>query len=150
MVARRALHRALLGRDVLVAFAALAVLYLVRVVQVQALQIPAYLLIVTYDVIEATVPLLQPYYGVGFPLFLYLLAVLGAGVARAVRPATDNESWTRGVGGVFVLVGLLSLTFGALVGGPLVAPRDNPTPLAITGAAGILLLVGGVWLARRS
>jgi hypothetical protein len=149
MVARRALHRALLGRDVLVAFAALAVLYLVRFVQVQALQIPAYLLIVTYDVIEATVPLLQPYYGVVFPLFLYLLAVLGAGVARAVRP-TDDESWTRAVGGVFVLAGLLSLTFGALVGGPLVAPRDNPTPLAITGAAGIVLLVGGAWLARRS
>jgi len=146
----RAIGRALAGRDVLIAYAVIVALYLARVVGVRPLQIPAYLLIVAYDVLEVALPFLTPYHRVGFPLFLYLLAIVGAGTARRLR-AGDSESagWLQPAGGVCLVVGLLSLAFGAVVGGPLVAPSDNPTPLAITAATGIALLVGGWWLVSR-
>lgn len=148
MVTRRTLRRALLGRDVAVAFAVVVALYLVRVVTVQPVQIPAYLLIVAYDVVEVALPVLTPYHPVGFPVFLYLVAVVAAGLSRRLRSG-DGTAWIRTAGGVALVVGALSLAFGALVGGPLVAPADNPTPLAITGATGLVLLVGGWWLLGR-
>ena len=150
MVTRPSLHRTLLGRDVAVAFATLGALYLVRFVDVQALQIPAYLLIVAYDTIEMALPMVTPVYVIGFPLFLYLLAVVGAGAARAFQPNDETgRAWVSAIGGVFVLIGIISLLFGAFVGGPLVAQTDNPTPLAITGATGVVLLVAAWLLLRR-
>jgi hypothetical protein len=147
MVTRQTVKNALLGRDVGIAFAVLVALYLVRFVRFQPLQIPAYLLIVAYDIVEVMLPILTPYYPVGFPLFLYLLAIIGAGAARWWRSSDGEESpWTQVVGGVCLVVGVLSLLFGAFVGGPLVSPTDNPTPLAITGATGIGFLVGAWWL----
>lgn len=132
------------------AFVIIAVLYLIRFVRFQALQIPAYLLIVTYDIVEAALPVLTPYYPVAFPLFLYLVAIIGGAVARLLRSdAREDGAVPRAAGGVSLVVGSLSLLFGAYVGGPLVAPSDNPTPLAITGATGAILLVVGWWLLRR-
>jgi hypothetical protein len=150
MVSKRSLKRTLLGRDVAVAYAVVMALYLVRYVEVQPLQIPAYLLIVAYDVLELALPVLTPYYPVGFPLFLYVVAVAAASASRWLR-AGENGSpgWIRTVGGVSLVVGTLSLLFGAFVGGPVVSPVDNPTPLAITGAVGIVLLLGGWWLLGR-
>lgn len=148
MVTPRTLRRALLGRDVAVAFAVVVALYLVRVVTFRPVQIPAYLLIVAYDVVEVALPVLTPYHPVGFPVFLYLVAVVAAGLSRRLR-AGEGVAWIRTAGGVALVVGALSLAFGAFVGGPLVAPADNPTPLAITGATGLVLLVGGWWLLGR-
>lgn len=131
-------------------FAVIAVLYLVRFVRFRPLQIPAYLLIVAYDLVEATLPVLTPYHPVAFPVFLYGLAVVGAGVARSFRShGGDGRTTLRAVGGVCLVVGTLSLAFGAFVGGPLVSPTDNPTPLAITGATGLVLLVVGWSLLGR-
>lgn len=146
MVSRLALRRALLGREVAVAFAVIAAAYLVRFVRFQPLQIPAYLLIVAYDVVEVAVPVLTPYHPIAFPVFLYGLAVVGAGAARVLR-SDDGEGrfMRRAVGGVCLVVATISLGFGAFVGGPLVSPTDNPTPLAITGTTGAVLLVVG-WL----
>jgi len=147
MVTRQTVRKALLGRDIAVAFAVLTVLYLVRFVRFQPLQIPAYVLIVTYDIVEVILPILTPYYPVGFPPFLYLLAIIGAGVARWLRSGDREETGrTRVVGGVCLVVGVLSLLFAAFVGGPLISPTDNPTPLAITGATGISFLVSAWWL----
>lgn len=142
VVSRVALRRGLLGREVAVAFAIIAALYLVRFVRFQPLQIPAYLLIVAYDVVELALPVLTPYHSVGFPVFLYGLAVVGARAARLVR-SDDSEGRTMPLagGGVCLVVGTISLVFGAFVGGPLVSPTDNPTPLAITGTTGVVLLV---------
>lgn len=148
MITQLTLRRALLGRDVAVAYAIIVALYLVRVIRFQPLQIPAYLLIVAYDVIETVLPPLTPYHPIGFPLFLYLLAIVGAGAARWLH--SDDESvWSQTVGGVCLVVGSLSLLFGGFVGGPLVSPTDNPTPLAITGATGFVFLLGGLWLLGR-
>lgn len=150
MVDRSTVRRVLLGRAVAVAYALLVGLYLARTIRLQAVQIPAYLLIVAYDLVEVVLPVLTPYHPIGFPVFLYLLAVVGAAVTR--RLTTGPPAGTvglRAAGGVCLVVGLLSLAFAALVGGPLVAPTDNPTPLAITGTTGLLFLTAGWWLLRR-
>lgn len=144
------LKRTFLGREVAVAFAVIVVLYLVRFIRFQPLQIPAYLLIISYDFVEITLPVLTPYYPIAFPLFLYLLAIIGGAVARQLQ-SDDRTDGTipRVAGGVSLVIGVISLLFGAFVGGPLVAPTDNPTPLAITSATGIILLVIGWWLLGR-
>lgn len=149
MVTSSTLRRTFLGREVAIGFGIIAALYLVRVIRFQPLQIPAYLLIVAYDVVEVAVPFLTPYHPVGFPVFLYLLAVLAAALARGAGTSEDRIHWRRSAGGVCLLVGTVSLVFGAFIGGPLVALADNPTPLAITGATGVVLLGVGWWLLGR-
>lgn len=143
---RLMIQRIVLGRDVAIAFAVIASLYLIRGSAFQPLQLPAYFLIVAYDTLEIFLPVLTPYYPVAFPLFLYVLAILGAGIARAFQPDTgDDWAGREAMGGVAVIVGLIALLFGARIGGPLIAPVDNPTPLAITTTTGILLLLAGWW-----
>lgn len=149
MVTRQTARRALLGRHVAAAYAVIVALYLVRYVRFQPLQIPAYLLIVAYDFVEVALPVITPYYPVGFPLFLYLLAVVGAAVTRWGRTDGADADWRPAAGGVSLVVAALSFLFAAVVGGPLVSATDNPTPLAITGATGLVLLVGGWWLLGR-
>lgn len=150
MVTLRTARRVFLGRDVAFAYAVVVALYLVRLVEFQPLQIPAYLLIVAYDVVEVLVPILTPYHPIGFPLFLYLISIVGAAVARRLRSDERSESdWLQSAGGICLVIGTLSLVFGAFVGGPIIAPSDNPTPLAITGTTGITLLVVGWWLLGR-
>lgn len=150
MVSRRAARNALLGRDVAIAYAIIVALYLLKSVDFQPVQVPSYLLIVAYDLVEVALPFLTPYHPIGFPLFLYLLAIGSAGITRRFR-ATDGERSARlqTLGGVCLVIGVLSLGFGAFVGGPVVAPTDNPTPVAITGATGITFLVAAWWLLGR-
>ncbi len=79
-----------------------------------------------------------------------MLAIGGAEITRRLR-GTDSEqtAWSQTLGGVSLIIGILSLGFGAFVGGPLVSPTDNPTPLAITGTTGIIFLVVAWWLLGR-
>lgn len=150
MDTRRTIGRALAGRDVAIAYGVVVALYVVRYAGFQPVQIPAYLLIVAYDVVESALPVLTPYHPVGFPVFLYVVAVAGAGLARQVRPDEGGAAgWRTAVGGVCLVVGAVSLAFGAFVGGPIVAPADNPTPLAITGATGLIFLGAGWWVLGR-
>lgn len=150
MVPRQTLQKILLGRDVAIAYAILVALYLLKFIPFQPVQIPPYLLIVAYDLVEVALPLLTPYYLVAFPLFLYVLAVSGAGISQALRGSDDKQSiWLQTLGGVCLIIGLFSLGFGTFVGGPLVSTTDNPTPLAITGATGVILLVTALWLLGR-
>lgn len=150
MVSHHTLRKFLLGRDVAIAYTILVALYLLNFIPVQPVQIPAYLLIVAYDLVEVALPFLTPYYPIAFPLFLYVLAVAGAGLTRKLR-TTDSEqaAWLQTLGGVCLLIGILSLGFGAFVSGPLVSPTDNPTPLAITGTTGVIFLVVAWWLLGR-
>lgn len=148
---REELVRGLLGRDVLIAYVFIGILYLLRNIDFRAFQIPGYLLIVAYDVIEVLVPPLAPFRSIGFPLFMYLLAVIGAGGARLlVASDEDGSNWRRGLGGVSVLFGFISISFGMAVGGPIVVASDNPTPLAITGLTGLAFLLVGLLLLARS
>ncbi|MDZ7701174.1 MAG: hypothetical protein U5J98_03430 [Halobacteriales archaeon] len=147
MAPRDGLRRTLLGRPVAVAYGVLVALYLVRHARFQPLQIPAYLLIVAYDFVEVALPVLSPYHPVGFPVFLYALAVVAAAVARRLRPDA-SAGLGPAVGGAVLVVAALSFAFAVLVGGPLVSATDNPTPLAITATAGLVLAGVGVWLLR--
>lgn len=150
MVSRQTLRNALFGRNVAIAYTIIVALYLLKSIPFQPVQIPPYLLIVAYDLVEVALPFLTPYYPVAFPSFLYVLAVGGAGIARALHAADGEQSaWLRTLGGVCLIIGVLSLGFGAFVGGPLVSPTDNPTPLAITGATGIIFLLIAWWLLGR-
>lgn len=148
MDTRQAGRRALVGRHVAAAYAVIVTLYLVRYVRFQPLQIPAYLLIVAYDLVEVALPVITPYYPIGFPLFLYLLAVVAAATTRWARTEGSDAEWRRSAGGVSLVVAALSFLFAAVVGGPLVSAADNPTPLAITATAGVFLAVAGWWLLR--
>ena len=107
-------------------------------------------MIVAYDLVEVVLPFLTPYYPLGFPLFLYVLALGGAYITRALRVTDDDRSaWLQTLGGVCLVIGILSLGFGAFVGGPLVSSTDNPTPLATTGVTGVILLGVAWWLLGR-
>lgn len=79
-------------------------LYLLQYVRIQPIQIPAYLLFVAYDIVELAVPPLSPYYPIAFPVFLYVLAIMAAAVARVFQTPGD-EDWSRAAGGVSLLVG---------------------------------------------
>ena len=150
MISSRWIRRVFAGRQVAFASALIAGLYLIRHIDVQALQIPAYLLVVAYDVVEAVLPVLAPFHPVLFPVFLYLVAVAAAGVTRRLGQHVDDGSLMRAAGGVSVLIGTLAFLYGVAIGGPLVAPVDNPTPLAtLLVTAGMSLLVGW-WLLGRS
>lgn len=145
MVSRMQVKRTFVGREVTLAFGVIVLLYLLKYVRVQPIQIPAYLLIVAYDIVELAVPILNPYHPVGFPVFLYVLAVVAAAVARRFKPHGDGM-WTRAAGGVSLLVGTISILFGTFIGGPVIAASDNPTPFTITMTTGMVLLVSGWWL----
>jgi hypothetical protein len=150
MASRHALRKSLLGRDVAIAYAVIVALYLLKFIPFQPVQIPPYLLIVAYDLVEVAVPFLTPYYPVAFPVFLYVLAIGGAGITRRIRSTdTEQSAWLQTLGGVCLIIGTLSLGFGVFVGGPLISPTDNPTPLAITGTTGIVFLMIAWWLLGR-
>ncbi len=107
-------------------------------------------MIVAYDFVEVALPFLAPYYPVAFPLFLYILAASGVKITQSLWDTDDEQSaWPQILGGVCVLIGTLSLGFAAFVGGPLISPTDNPTPLAITGVTGIIFFVAAWWLLGR-
>lgn len=141
--------RTLFGRHVATAYAVIVALYLVRHVRFPPVQLPAYLFIVVYDLVEVSLPVITPYHPIGFPLFLYLLAVVVGAVTRWARAESgEPPDWSRVAGGVSLVVAALSLLFAVVVRGPLVSATDNPTPLAITGATGVVLAVVGWWLLR--
>lgn len=144
-LSRSRLRRVLLGPDVAVAFAVLAVLYVAMEVPFPPTQVPGYLLVVAYDLVEVAIPALTPYWPVGFPAFLYLLAVVGAAVGRVVR---DDGGWPASVGTALLVVGGISLLFASLLGIPL-ALRGDVVPGAITGTVGVVLVALGAWLLRR-
>ncbi|MFB6114183.1 MAG: hypothetical protein ABEJ58_08815 [Halodesulfurarchaeum sp.] len=151
MAIRGSIRRLLFGRDVAIAYAVLVSLYYLRVVGRRPTQIPAYLLIVAYDVVEVLLGILPPYYPIAFPLFLYLLAVCGAAIPRVIRSETgEGQTWHRAAGGVCLVVGTIAFLFAAMIGGPLSAPTDNPTPLAIATVTAIAFFAAGwVLLGRR-
>lgn len=136
----RSLQRTVAGRDVLVAFATVASLSLLaRAVPLQPLQVPGYLLTVGYDLVETALPVLAPYWPVGYPAYLYVLAVAGAGIARWLRARGSPNAWRPAVAGAFTLLGVLALALAATVYLP--HAGADPTPVAIVAATGVVFLV---------
>ncbi|WP_411962931.1 hypothetical protein [Haloferax sp. YSMS24] len=138
--------RVTFARDAVVATAVLAGLYLLGYgIQFQPLQIPTYLLIVGFDLIEVTVGSAGANYDVLFAAYIVGLGVLSAAVAHAVRATsckTDLPQWRLGAAGALAIVGTISLLFGIRI----LLVSTQRTPVLVTGAAGIALLALAGWL----
>ncbi|AHZ21893.1 hypothetical protein E6P09_08145 [Haloferax mediterranei ATCC 33500] len=133
------------ARDATVATAVLVGLFVLRYVQFQPLQIPGYLLIVGFDVIEAVFGSAGANYDVLFAAYLVGLGVVGAGVAQVVRQnskGTDIHWWRLGAASALALLGVVSLLFAAMV----LFTTTQLTPVYVTGAAGLVFLALAAWL----
>ena len=133
-------------RDAIVATLTIVGVYgLGQGVQFQPVQIPAYLLIVGFDVLEAVFGSAGRSYDVLFAAYLLGFGVVGAAVAYALRRRvgeTDVPDWRFGAAGALVVVGALSLAFAlnVLLGG------GGVTPVLVTGATAVVLLAVAGWL----
>lgn len=131
------------ARDAVVATLVLAVLYGLLGVPVGPLQIPGYLLVVGFDALEVAFGSAGGAYEVLFAAYLVGLGLLGAGIAGVLRARDGDSAWRVATAGALAVVGTISLLFGLAV----LVGTDQWAPVAITGAAGLVLLALAGWLA---
>lgn len=140
-------QRAVFARDAAVATAILGGLFLLGYgVQFQPLQIPTYLLVVGFDVLEVVFGSAGANYDLLFGAYLVGLGVLAAGVAHVLRTtlrATDRPQWRLAVSGAMAILGSISLLFAANV----LVSTTRRTPVFVTGVAGLALLALAAWSA---
>lgn len=133
-------------RDAIVAALTIVGVYgLGQGVQFQPVQIPGYLLVVGFDVLEAAFGSAGRNYDVLFVAYLLGVGVVGAAIAYVLRKQvgeTDVPGWRFGAAGALVVVGALSLSFAlnVLLGSGWV------TPVLVTGATALVLLGVAGWL----
>lgn len=131
-------------RDAAVATLVLAVLYGLLDVPFTPIQIPGYLLIVGFDVLESAFGSAGSAYQVLFAAYLIGLGLAGAGIAAAVREHDgDASAWRLGAASAFALVGTGGLLFALAV----LVGTGQWQPAAIAGAGGLVLLALAGWLA---
>lgn len=137
-----------LARDVLVSMAVVIGLYaLAEGLQFQPLQVPGYLLVVGFDVIERTFGAAGPYYHLWFGLYLATIGLVAAGVAQVIRPWTGEglPGWRLAASSALAVIGVLAFGLAATV----LAGAGQLAPVLILAAAGAILLgfaaiVGGL------
>ncbi|NHN40678.1 hypothetical protein G9C85_03380 [Halorubellus sp. JP-L1] len=131
-------------RDTGIATGVLVGLYGLAVgVQFQPLQIPGYLLIVGFDLLEVAFGSAGDHYDLLFAAYLLALGVAGATVAHALSGlARDVPRWRVGVAGALSIVGVLSLLFALSV----LLGTSQTTPVLVTAAAGLVMLAVAGWL----
>lgn len=128
---------------------------LARLVPVQPLVVPGYLLLASYDAVERAVPFLTPHYPVGFALYCYLLAVAAAGVGRRLRARGTPDGWRPGAAAALLVLGAVSLALAAGAYAPAVGSGPNATgatespwtPFLIVSGAGAALCALGARVA---
>lgn len=130
-------------RDAAVATLVLAVLYGLLRVPFAPLQIPGYLLVVGFDLLEVAFGSAGGAYEVLFAAYLVGLGLVGAGIAGVLRARSDGSPWRFATAGAFALVGSFSLLFGLAV----LVGTGQWEPMAITGVAGLVMLALAGWLA---
>ncbi|WP_396613153.1 hypothetical protein ACH9L7_07805 [Haloferax sp. S1W] len=135
------------ARDAVVATAVLAGLYgLAYGVQFQPLQIPGYLLIVGFDLLEVVFGPVRSNFDLVFAAYIVGLGLVSAIVAQLARlggERTDLPQWRLGAAGAIAIVGVLSLLFAANI----LVSTTQTTPVLITGTAGVVMLALAGWLA---
>jgi hypothetical protein len=113
-------------------------------VQFQPAQIPAYLLIVGFDMLEVVFGSVGTYYNVVFATYLFGLGVVSAVIARVLRKQadkTDIPRWRFSVASVLVVVGgfaLFFMLFISLWAGLISVLITGTTALVLLGLAGWL------------
>lgn len=140
-------YRVTFVRDALIATVAVVGLYgLGRGVQFQPFQIPWYLLVVGFDVLEVVFGAAGRNYDLLFAAYLVGLGVISGGVAAVVRRWTKDSSRSAlrlGVAGALTVVGAISLSLAVAI----LLRTSQLAPVLITGATGLVMLGVAGWLA---
>ncbi|WP_152421567.1 hypothetical protein [Halogeometricum pallidum] len=135
-------------RDWVAGTAAIGALYLLMRVPFHPTQIPGYLLVVGFDVLEATLGSTGTRYPLWFAAYLSGLGAAGAVVSRVLRTLavrTDVSGWRVGVAGGCVVVGAGALAFALFVSarvGVVSVLLTGGTALALFAVAGLFLRFG--------
>ena len=133
-------------RDAVVGTAVIAGLYgLAFGVQFPPVQIPGYLIIMGFDMLEGVLGSVQSNFDLVFGLYLVGLGLTGAAVVTVFREVTGERgrpAWQSGVAGALAVVGVLSLVFALFV----LSGSTQLTPVLITGAVGLVFLAVAAWL----
>lgn len=140
-------------RDALVATAVVVGLYgLGQGVQFRPVQIPWYLLVVGFDVLEVVFGSAGRNYDLLFGAYLVGLGVASALVATVARSRTADRTqesgpapatWRLATAGAFCVVGALSLSFAVAV----LFGTSQLNPVLITGATALVCFAIAGWLA---
>lgn len=141
---RRAVPRAFV-RDWVAGTAAIGALYLLMRVPFQPAQIPGYLLVVGFDVLEATFGSTGARYPLWFAAYLSGLGAAGAVVSHLLRTPvvrTNVSGWRVGVAGGCVVVGAGALAFALLV-----SVRVGVVSVLLTGGTALALFATAALLA---
>lgn len=136
-------HKTSFVREAVVSMLVVVGLYGLTGVQFQPVQIPGYLFIVEFDMLEVTFGSADEYYYVLFAAYLLGLGLAGAVLVHILRTRTPETvpSWRLGVAGALIVVGTLSLLFALVV----LFGSSQFTPVLITGATGLILLALAGW-----
>lgn len=131
-------------RDTVIGTGVLVGLYgLAAGVPFQPLQIPGYLLIVGFDLLEVVFGSAGNNYDLLFAVYLLGLGLVGAIVAHVLSGlAEDTPRWRVGVAGAVSVVGALSLLFALSV----LLGTSQITPVLVTAAAGLVMFAVAGWL----
>ena len=134
-----------LVRDAIIAIGIFGGLYGLTYIPFQPLQIPGYLLILGFDLLEGSFGSMGANYEFIFAVYLIGLSLLSSVVAHVLRGQahdSDQPRWQLGVAGALAVVGTVSLaiTLGLFVGSGQVVPGF------ITGTASLIMLGLAGWL----
>lgn len=139
-------HRFFIVRDAIVATVVIAGLYALAIsVQSSLFQIPGYLLIVGFDLLELIFGSAGSSYHVLFAVYLLGLGLVSAIVSHTIRGIardTDVPSWRLGMAGALTVVGGLSLLFALSI----FLGTSQREPVLITGTTGLFMLALAGWL----
>lgn len=134
-------------RDAIVSTLVLVGLYgLAQGVQFQPVQIPGYLLIVGFDVLEGLFGSAGSAYPLLFAAYILGLGVSGAAIATVLRTQsreTSRSLWRVGMAGALGVVGTISILYGVVI----LVRTSQLVPVLITGVVGVILLALAGWLA---
>ena len=132
-------------RDAVIGTAVIAGLYGLAYVEFQPVQIPGYLIIMGFGMLEGVLGSVQSNFDLVFGLYLVGLGLTGAAVVTVFREVTGERgrpAWQSGVAGALAVVGVLSLVFALFV----LSGSTQLTPVLITGAVGLVFLALAAWL----
>lgn len=128
-------------RDAAVTTLVLAILrYAAPYAGLRALQIPGYLLVVGFDMLEGVFGPVRSSFDLVFALYLVALGVLGAVLAhgfRMVASKTSLPAWRVGIAAGLSIIAAISFLFAAVV----YSGTTQSEPVRILVATGIVLVV---------